>query len=98
MITVEYPDNYDAPRAGTVLVRWPTPTQGQNVHLSQAGCRYAVTKTTVAFAGCRWRWYLRRAAAKRSDELRRGHAGPLSVVRRGERAVDHRDGQHAAER
>ena len=48
LITVEYPDNYDAPRAGTVLVRWPTLTQGQNVHLSQAGCRYAVTKTTVA--------------------------------------------------
>lgn len=48
VITVEYPDNYDAPRAGTVLVRWPTLTQGQNVYLSQAGCRYAVTKTTVA--------------------------------------------------
>jgi hypothetical protein len=36
-------DNYDAPRLGVVKVRWDTPTAGQNVQVSQAGCRYAVS-------------------------------------------------------
>jgi hypothetical protein len=53
VINVTYSDNYDAPRAGTVMVRWPTPTAGQNIHVAQAGCRYAVSRTdfTVAAAG-----------------------------------------------
>ena len=48
-----YTDNYDAPRAGTVMVRWPTPTAGQNIHVAQAGCVYAVSRpdVTVAAAG-----------------------------------------------
>jgi hypothetical protein len=46
-IRIRYSDNYDAPRNGVVMVRWPTPTAGQNLHVAQAGCRYAVTKTTV---------------------------------------------------
>jgi hypothetical protein len=41
-------DNYDAPRQGLLFVRWPSPTQGQNVRLAQAGCRYAVTQTTFS--------------------------------------------------
>jgi Putative binding domain, N-terminal/Viral BACON domain len=48
-VVVQYGENYDAPRQGTVLLRWPTPTAGQNVHLSQAGCRYAVTRSSFAF-------------------------------------------------
>ena len=31
-------------------MRWPTPTLGQNVRIAQAGCRYAVSKTAIAFA------------------------------------------------
>ena len=50
VVTVAVPDNYDAPRGGTVLVRWPTPTLGQNVRIAQAGCRYAVSKSAIAFA------------------------------------------------
>lgn len=38
-------DNYDAPRLGVVKVRWDTPTAGQNVQVSQAGCRYALSAT-----------------------------------------------------
>lgn len=45
-ITITYSDNYDAPREGVVMVRWPTPTAGQNVRVTQAGCRYAVTRDT----------------------------------------------------
>ena len=45
-----YSDNYDAPRAGTVMVRWPTPTAGQNIHVTQAGCRYAVSRSDISIA------------------------------------------------
>jgi BACON domain-containing protein/all-beta uncharacterized protein len=38
-------DNWDAPRTGIVMVRWPTPTAGQNVRVLQAGCHYAVSYT-----------------------------------------------------
>jgi hypothetical protein len=38
-------DNWDPPRQGTVMVRWPTPTAGQNVRVQQAGCHYAVSYT-----------------------------------------------------
>ena len=40
-------DNYDAPRAGVLKLRWDTPTAGQNVRVSQAGCRYAVSVGTM---------------------------------------------------
>ena len=49
VVTVTVPSNYDAPRTGTIQVRWPTPTLGQNVRIAQAGCRYAVSKTAIAF-------------------------------------------------
>ena len=42
-------DNYDAPRLGVLQVRWDTPTRGQNVQVQQAGCRYAVSTSSVAF-------------------------------------------------
>jgi hypothetical protein len=41
-------DNWDAPRQGVVMVRWPTPTAGQNVRVLQAGCLYAVSTTAVS--------------------------------------------------
>jgi len=47
-VSITFSDNYDAPRSGTVLVRWPTPTAGQNIHVAQAGCRYGVSKTVIA--------------------------------------------------
>jgi hypothetical protein len=31
------------------MVRWPTVTAGQNVRVSQAGCRYAVTTSSFNF-------------------------------------------------
>jgi hypothetical protein len=49
-ISMTYSDNYDAPRAGTVMVRWPTPTEGQNIHVTQAGCLYAVSRTEISMA------------------------------------------------
>lgn len=49
-ISIAYSDNYDAPRTGAVMVRWPTPTAGQNIHVAQAGCLYAVSRTDIAVA------------------------------------------------
>ena len=50
VITLEFSDNYDAPRDGVVMVRWPTPTAGQNIHVAQAGCSYAVSQNTFSVA------------------------------------------------
>ena len=50
VITIAFSDNYDAPRDGTVMVRWPTPTAGQNIQVAQAGCTYAVSQNTFSVA------------------------------------------------
>ena len=48
-ITMTVGENYEAPRNARILVRWPTPTLGQNIRIDQAGCRYAVSRTAIAF-------------------------------------------------
>jgi hypothetical protein len=48
VITIRYSDNYDAPREGIVKVRWPSPTQGQNIRVAQAGCIYGVSTTAIS--------------------------------------------------
>lgn len=47
VITMSIPDNWAPPRQAIVMVRWPTPTAGQNVRVSQAGCSYAVTTAAL---------------------------------------------------
>jgi hypothetical protein len=49
VLSMTYTDNFDAPRDGMVMVRWPTPTAGQNIRLSQAGCTYGVSRTDMSF-------------------------------------------------
>jgi len=41
-------DNWAPPRTGLVMVRWPTPTAGQNLRVAQAGCYYAVSRDTFS--------------------------------------------------
>ena len=48
-IAVAFSDNYDAPREGVVMVRWPTPTAGQNLQVEQAGCLYGVTQSAFSY-------------------------------------------------
>jgi Viral BACON domain/Putative binding domain, N-terminal len=48
-ITLSFSENYDAPREGIAMVRWPTPTAGQNVRVSQGGCVYTVTRSAFSF-------------------------------------------------
>jgi hypothetical protein len=43
-------ENWAAPRGANVMVRWPTPTAGQNLHVAQAGCRYAVSSSAISIA------------------------------------------------
>jgi Viral BACON domain/Putative binding domain, N-terminal len=49
VITLAFSENYDAPRDGIAMVRWPTPTAGQNVRVAQAGCLYAVSRNAFSF-------------------------------------------------
>ena len=49
VITLTFADNYDAPREGIAMVRWPTPTAGQNIRVAQAGCLYAVSRGAFSF-------------------------------------------------
>lgn len=49
-LTLSFTANYRAPRTGTVEIRWPTPTAGQNVFVAQAGCVYATPTPTVNVA------------------------------------------------
>ena len=53
VISLTFSENYDAPRNGLVMVRWPTPTAGQNIRVAQAGCTYGVSPSafTVTSAG-----------------------------------------------
>lgn len=47
----------ETPRSATLMIRWPTPTAGQNVSITQSGCRYAISLSTdnVPAAGGRRR-------------------------------------------
>lgn len=49
-LSISMPDNYDAPREGFVMVRWPTATAGQNIRIAQPECRYAVSRTAISIA------------------------------------------------
>jgi hypothetical protein len=46
-ITFSMTANFDAARQGTIEVRWPTPTAGQNVRVSQAGCYYGISRDSI---------------------------------------------------
>jgi hypothetical protein len=50
VITIVFSENYDAPRDGIAMVRWPTPTAGQNIRIAQAGCTYAVSRSSFDFS------------------------------------------------
>jgi hypothetical protein len=47
VISFTVSDNWDAPRHGVVMVRWPTETAGQNLQVAQAGCYYAVSTSAI---------------------------------------------------
>jgi hypothetical protein len=49
-ITASFAENYDAPRNGIVMVRWPTASAGQNIHVAQAGCTYALSRSDISVA------------------------------------------------
>ena len=49
VISLTFGDNYDAPREGLVMVRWPAVTAGQNIRIAQAGCTYGVSQSAFSF-------------------------------------------------
>jgi hypothetical protein len=48
-VTFRVSDNWSAPRSGVIEVRWPAATAGQNLHIAQAGCSYAVSRDAFSF-------------------------------------------------
>ena len=50
VISFTVAENWEAPRHGVVMVRWPTATAGQNLQVSQAGCYYAVSTPSISVA------------------------------------------------
>jgi Putative binding domain, N-terminal/Viral BACON domain len=49
-ISFRVSDNWDVSRRANVMVRWPTPTAGQNMRVAQAGCRYAVSSSAISIS------------------------------------------------
>jgi Viral BACON domain/Putative binding domain, N-terminal len=50
IVSFRVSDNWDPPRQGVVMVRWPTATAGQNLQVAQAGCYYSVSSTAISIA------------------------------------------------
>ncbi len=50
MVSFTVSDNWEAPRHGVVMLRWPTETAGQNLQVAQAGCYYAVSTAAITIA------------------------------------------------
>ncbi len=48
-VAITVTDNYDAPRSGSFSIRGTGSPSGQSVTVSQAGCYYAVTRTSFSF-------------------------------------------------
>lgn len=48
VVTFRVGDNWEPPRTGVVMIRWPAPTEGQNLQVAQAGCYYSVSRSSIA--------------------------------------------------
>lgn len=51
-IRFTFTSNYDAARQDVIKVRWPAPTEGQNVRVAQEGCNYAMAPTGFMVPAC----------------------------------------------
>jgi hypothetical protein len=95
-IAIAFSANYDASREGTILVRWPTPTAGQNIHVEQAGCLYAVTQASFNFTSAAATASFTVRPGEPTEQLWRAAAGSVHLDGAGHCALDHGDQQHAA--
>jgi len=50
--TFTLPGNYDEARQGIIEVRWPAPTEGQNIRVAQEGCDYVLDPTRFMVPAC----------------------------------------------
>ena len=44
--------NYDAARQDVIMIRWPAPTEGQNVRVAQEGCTYVLAPAYFSVPAC----------------------------------------------
>jgi Putative binding domain, N-terminal/Viral BACON domain len=47
-----FTSNYDAARQDAIKIRWPAPTEGQNVRIVQEGCDYLLSPAYVSVPAC----------------------------------------------
>jgi hypothetical protein len=51
-ITFTLPGNFNEARQDVVRVRWPAPTEGQNVRVAQEGCDYVLSPAYFTVPAC----------------------------------------------
>jgi hypothetical protein len=51
-ITFTLPGNFNEARQDVVRIRWPAPTEGQNVRVAQEGCDYAINPAYFSVPAC----------------------------------------------
>jgi hypothetical protein len=51
-IRFTFTSNYDAARQDLIAIRWPAPTDGQNVRVAQEGCDYVMSPTGFMVPAC----------------------------------------------
>ena len=51
-IRFTFTSNYDAARQDVIKIRWPAPTEGQNVRVAQEGCTYFLDPVYVSVPAC----------------------------------------------
>ena len=71
-------DNYDAARQDVIKIRWPTPTEGQNVRVTQEGCTYVFDPIRIMVPACGgdWAFYVFSGS---TDVGFCGHVGPMGT-------------------
>jgi hypothetical protein len=51
-MTFTLPGNFNEARQDVIKIRWPAPTEGQNVRVAQEGCDYVLDPTRVMVPAC----------------------------------------------
>ena len=51
-MTFTLPGNFNEARQDVIKIRWPAPTEGQNVRVAQEGCAYALDPAYVSAPAC----------------------------------------------
>jgi hypothetical protein len=97
-VTISFSDNYDAPRDGIIMVRWPTPTAGQNIRSNRRGAFIGLSQASFTVAAAGGPGSFNVCTRKSARHVRRPLAGSVRVDGEIRRLLDYRHDQHAPDR